>query len=167
MSDNQTNTTRSSKGIFLFLALLMPIAVFLFLKYFGKNEFAVEPLFTTGDSIPEETCHRITYPYQVPDSVMWLYPVGNDSLLLLQLGAGDEESMKQMNRVKEQFSSFPVAILASTPSDYRKRCVFLMKDAYDLLLIDRQNRIRGQYVSSDREEVDRLITEVTIILKKY
>lgn len=167
MKDNQTNTTRGSKGLFLFLALLMPIVVFLFLKFFGKNEFAVEPLFTTGDVIQDERCHPITYPYQIPDSVAQLYLLENDSLLLLQLGAGDEESVKQMNRVKEQFSTYPIRIQASTSSEYRKRCVFLMKDAYDLVLIDRQNRIRGQYVSSDREEVDRLLTEVTIILKKY
>ena len=85
MESNQTNTKRGSKGILLFLALLLPICIFLFLKFFGKNEFAVEPLFTEGKA-SDETCFPVSYPYVVSDSVMKDYPLGNDSLLLLYFG---------------------------------------------------------------------------------
>jgi len=48
-----------------------------------------------------------------------------------------------------------------------KTCIFLLKKPYDVVLIDRKGLIRGQFVSDNREEIDRLITEVDIILKKY
>jgi hypothetical protein len=49
----------------------------------------------------------------------------------------------------------------------RKKCVFLLKEPFDLVMVDRAGVIRGQYTSNDREEVDRLIMEITIILKRY
>ena len=36
----------NKKTLFLFLALVLPIGIFLFLKFFGRNEFSVEPLYT-------------------------------------------------------------------------------------------------------------------------
>jgi hypothetical protein len=34
-------------------------------------------------------------------------------------------------------------------------------------IVDNQNRIRGYYDATDRDEVDRLIVEIKIILKQY
>ena len=42
-----------------------------------------------------------------------------------------------------------------------------MREQFDLVLLDNEGTIRGQYVSDDREEMDRLITELSILLKKY
>ena len=168
--EKTTNKPSKGKGIYLFLALLLPICIFLFLKFFGRNEFAVEPLFTSPETGAKETCFAVSYPYKVPDSVILAYPMAKDSLLLLHFGKSDEESVKQINRAHENFTSFPLRYLQADEtalSNYRRKCIFLMHDPYDLALIDRQGRIRGHYVSSDREDVDRLITEVTIILKRY
>src|SRR5688572_28851288 len=166
---NTNNKSQKRKGIFLFLAFVLPIGIFLFLKFFGKNEFDVEPLFT-AESPQVEPCFPITYTYMIPDSVVLAYPLGEDSLLLLHFGTSDEESIKQINRIKEKFSTFPVRYEEADStelSEHRKKCIFLMRDPKDIVLTDRRGRIRGQYVSSDREDMDRLITEVTIILKRY
>jgi hypothetical protein len=48
-----------------------------------------------------------------------------------------------------------------------KRCVFFLSDVQDLVLVDATGVIRGQYLSTDRDEMDRLITEIAIILKRY
>ena len=67
---------KQKKTVFLFLALILPICIFLFLKFFGKNEFAVEPLYV--DVYPEmhgRMCRcqyntvfifRIAYRVQLP-----------------------------------------------------------------------------------------------------
>src|SRR5882672_9775545 len=73
------------KVIFLFLALLLPIAVFIFLKSFGKNEFAVQPLFQDSVSVPIG-CSSFSYPvpYVTPDTVLaQVFHEINDSLALL------------------------------------------------------------------------------------
>ena len=46
-----------------------------------------------------------------------------------------------------------------------KECVFLLNESYDMVLVDKYGFIRGQYLSSDRDELDRLIMEVAIILE--
>ena len=159
---------KGGKVILLFLALLLPIGIFLFLKIFGKNEFAVDPLFTT-QSAEDSTCFPIRYPYHVPDSIARLYPIENDSLVLILSANDDDESIRQRNRAKDRMADFPVkwhSLDTSAQNKFHWKCVFLMREQKDVVLIDRRGRIRGQY-ASDREDIDRLITEVTIILKKY
>jgi hypothetical protein len=99
------------------------------------------------------------------------YPLATDSLLLLYYEDPGAESIKQWKRIVKSFQAFPVKLDTANRSKavdlYRKKCIFLMNDTNDLLLLDRKGIIRGHYLSSDREEVDRLITEVTILLKKY
>jgi len=158
------------KIVFLFLALLFPICIFIFLKLFGKNEFAVAPLYT--DIYPEgvESCGtRITLPYSIPDSVQAQLKLKEDSLTLLQVGESKGESEKQLNRVENEFGdqlqlkTFP----STSESSKLKDCVFFLKDSYDLVLIDNRGVIRGQYISNDREDIDRLLTELAILLKRY
>jgi archaellum biogenesis ATPase FlaH len=48
-----------------------------------------------------------------------------------------------------------------------QKCIFLLDSLNDAVVIDKENRIRGQYVMSNREEADRLIMELKILLKKY
>jgi hypothetical protein len=42
-----------------------------------------------------------------------------------------------------------------------------LAEPFDAVLVDSKRRIRGQYDLKDRDEVDRLITEVAIIFKQY
>lgn len=48
-----------------------------------------------------------------------------------------------------------------------KECVLLASDKTDIILLDGQHRIRGQYSSANLGDVDRLILESKIILKQY
>jgi len=59
------------KSLFLFLALLLPIIVFVFLKFFGKNEFGVKPLFQDAIDAPA-ACASFAYtaPYTISDSTL-------------------------------------------------------------------------------------------------
>ena len=161
----------NKKTLFLFLAFVLPIGIFLFLRFFGKNEFSVQPLYVNEYPEVMEGCTAVeNLPYAIPDSVLLQLPLDNKELVLLKFGDQDTESANQLRRTEEQFSNEPVVLMtmpAGSKSDYWKRCVFFLKEPLDLVLIDRSGVIRGQYNSSRREEIDRLITELSIILKKY
>jgi hypothetical protein len=159
------------KIIFLFLALVLPIGIFLFLKYFGKNEFAVQPLYSTEYPVIEAGCPAVkSIPYSIPDSVMIQLPFENADLLLLQFGSTGNESANQTTRIQKEFTNDPVKLFIPPDTQQTtvwRRCVFFLKEPFDLALVDRHGVIRGQYTSNDREDVDRLVTELSILLKKY
>ncbi|HYG19437.1 MAG TPA: hypothetical protein VD816_10935, partial [Ohtaekwangia sp.] len=76
-----------------------------------------------------------------------------------------------LTRITDNFAADPVHITyfnTKAPADSTIRsCIFFLKEPFDVVLVDRKGRIRGEYDADDRDEIDRLITEITIILKKY
>jgi hypothetical protein len=162
---------KGNKLIFLFLAFLLPVLIFLFLRFFGKNEFAVEPLYSTTPPEVPAGCAPVSIPYHIPDSITKTLTHEKDSLTLIVFGKPDKEAITQLERVDEEFAGDAVhrKIIEQTHPQYTslKQCIFFLKEPFDLVLVDRKGTIRGEYVTNDREEVDRLLTEIAIILKKY
>lgn len=161
---------KPKKAVLLFLALLFPACIFVFLKFFGKNEFGVPALYT--DVYPEgvsECGVSISLPYRIPDSVQATLQLPKDSLSLIHFGEMTDGSDKQLNRIRsEHGKEIKFEFLQLSPSVlHMKKCIFFIKDPYDLVLVDGEGVIRGQYNASDRDEVDRLLTELTILLNKY
>jgi len=158
------------KPILLFLALLFPACIFLFLKFFGKNEFAVPPLYT--DSAPEgakECGVSVALPYHIPDHVKSPLFLSEDSLVLIHFGELNSVGAKQLERVSNEYGkAIKLQLMPASDSAMQlKSCIFFLKDRYDLVLVDRAGLIRGEYISDDREEVDRLLIELAILNKKY
>ena len=157
--------------MYLFIALLLPVFVFLFLKFFGKNEFAVQPLFQDAAPEPQPGCKPVAFPYHIPDSVLNQLNFDNDTLLLIWFGKLKPEGEIQVRRISSEFKNDPIGQMFLTGNEWkmqqRRACIFLLKDPYDVALVDRKGQIRGQFVSDNREEMDRLMTEMDIILKKY
>jgi hypothetical protein len=162
----------SKKGLFLLLALIVPLLVFCFLKFFGKNEFVVEPLFQTGESKTPAGC-QIQIPYIISDSIYSALKQGHedDSLLIVLYERYSKDlttSETQLDRVKEAFQlGTGLGLHHISNPDESIRCGLVLKPSLDLVLVDAKKRIRGQYNSNDRDEVDRLMTELDIILKRY
>lgn len=159
------------KLIFLFLALLFPITIFIFLKEFGDNEFSVPVYHEEGAVVPPTDCNfSYEAPYRVADTVMAdLGMNAADSLCVVYFGDALETAM---NRVTTEFRGKPVRSVAVSrvpgmDEGFLKRCVFLMEEKTSIVLVDQHLRIRGYYNGSDRDEVDRLIVEMKIILKQY
>lgn len=157
---------KSKKIIFLFVALLVPSIIFVFLKMFGKNQFDVDVLYT--DNMPEFTdkCNAsYTLPYHLPDSVFAGLNKGDSAVFVY---FGDANTTNFINRVLSRYSSDPVGHKVFDRSNAALReCIFILEEPFDVALVDTKGRIRGQYNSSEREEVDRLITELAILLRKY
>lgn len=157
------------KSLFLFLALLLPVVIFIFLRLFGRNEFAVQPLFEKEPPPAIPGCPPSpVLPYVVHDSIRARYIAPSDSLTVIFYGPLTGESRNQFARVAEEArADVHVAELAEVPGDAVRSCAFFLQGDTNVVMLDRRGAIRGQYASNNREDIDRLLTEITIILKKY
>lgn len=182
------------KSIFLFLALVLPVLIYLFLKGFGKNEFEVTPLFQ--DSVQVSSgCKGLDYsiPYVISDTVYSQLgsTVNSVNMVVVKdsLFNQNEESTIQLTRVFKEFAQNELNLLfieqngenetksakggfkswVVSDSEYKKikECVFLLDELNNAVLIDSRKRIVGQYDLTSREDTDRLILELRILLKKY
>ena len=193
---------QTTKVIFLVLAFVFPVCIFVFLKLFGRNEFDVPPLYATEPPKQLQGCDYVpSLPYVVPDSIQSGYGLSADSLTVIFFGTLSGEELNQFDRVKEQTVADPVQVLRGT--DYTslrattvdvqvtsrdsvrslsaseqaahndivpqsiRRCIFFLDNELNVVMLNRRGVIRGQYSAADREEMDRLLTEITILLKKY
>lgn len=183
------------KLLFLFLALLLPVLIFLFLKSFGKNEFDVPVLFADSVTVPT-ACTTYSYkaPYLIPDSVLQKISWNkNDSLTILVFDDGDKVNQHErkihLTRIFTEFKNEPLhvvhvynteavadatsdrlAILTLNEAEFLRirNCIFLLDDKNDAVIIDRQKRIRGQYNLTKRDDADRMIMqEMNILFKRY
>jgi hypothetical protein len=156
------------KKIILILCLLFPIGVFVFLRFFGKNEFSIPVYYESGVDAPPTGCNRkYDSPYQVSDSVLarmgWgggVVLIISDSSKTIQLG------LKRLNEeLKSEIQT--IFTLGGTDPEEIYSCDLLLQKPWTAVLLDEQRRIRGYYDPKSREEVDRLIVELKILLKKY
>lgn len=155
------------KVILLLLALLLPVCIFLFLKVFGKNKFSVDPMFS--NVLPENAgdCGvAIALPYRVPEVVQDSLSFSKNTMTLIHFGSLEPNEHNNLKRVKEHSQRLGFIMLPEA-AVHLKRCVFFLADDNDLVLVDSEGTIRGQYVSADREEIDRLQMELSILFNEY
>jgi len=162
------------KIIYLFLALLLPVLIFLFLKKFGKNEFNIPTYYQHGvDSLNAICGTHYVQPYQLADSV--LQQAGWEgrptSLFVFQR---EVMANKEFKRALESFDQKEFQVVEADSQKMSKAgaarwssCVFMVHAPRNVVLVDNKKRIRGYYVIGSREETDRLIVEMEILLKKY
>lgn len=169
----------NKKTVYLFLALLLPGIIFVFLKYFGKNEFAIPVYYKNGiDSVSVICGGDYSKPYALPDSI--LQAIGADKKQArVVIFEPTQTSKTELNRLTdifrlEEFTKSEVTVQhgdLSGISETRYRrwtsCIFFIREPYNVILVDDENRIRGYYAVNSREEMDRLILEMQILLKKY
>lgn len=160
------------KILFLILALLLPAILFLFLKMFGRNEFDVPVLYQEGIENAPATCnYHYPVPYRIADTVMAALPLNKrDSLFVFYF---DPAVRPAMERIPSELRDAPIHVISASeiPPTFDKtllrECILLMHRDTSVALVDHRNRIRGYYKGSDRDEIDRLIVEMKIILKQY
>lgn len=157
---------KSKKIIFLFLALLVPSLIFVFLKMFGTNEFDIEVFYDQNMPAFTDNCDVLyKLPYHLPDSTIREVSGRGDSAVFIHFGNPDALFI---SRVLSRYKDDPVGHhVFERDEAVLKKCIFILEEPFDVALVDRKGRIRGQYNSSEREEVDRLITEIAILIRKY
>ncbi|HYG02463.1 MAG TPA: hypothetical protein VD927_08450 [Chryseosolibacter sp.] len=159
------------KIIILFLGLLLPILIFLFLRMFGKNEFDVPVPHEDGVIDKPADCN-LAYgqPYILDDTVIEKFTEQqNEHLLLVHFG----EPIKKLTTLLAENAEViyvnegEVDFASESHKQFIQRCILLMPEKVDVVLVDNQKRIRGYYDLDDRDEIDRLDAELVILLKKY
>ena len=191
-----------SKHLFLFLLLLLPVLTFLFLKFFGNNQFEIPVYYQQGvsDTLTANCDRSKEIPYRVnhalvngssgytvlhfestDDSglkdrleslervqdVFW----NNDAVqlftLLHQNGIQQEVLRKYKDRIQIRSEFWNVSALDDTAWSAFRSCDLIM-DSLDnrVVLVDADRRIRGYYNINEREDTDRLILELKILLSE-
>ncbi|MFZ1808763.1 MAG: hypothetical protein WAU36_16150 [Cyclobacteriaceae bacterium] len=172
------------KGLLLFLALLLPIIIFVFLHFFGKNEFDVPVLYQTAEELPANCELEVSFPYKVKSDKV---DIAGGAVVLFSSGLSTEvldDALFQLSRLKDEFGSeaprvivlrngedeLPVLeneiVLVTSEYELEQQCVFLAK-SNRIVLIDTDAHIRGLYPDASLKEIDRLILELKIIFKQY
>ncbi|TXI70547.1 MAG: hypothetical protein E6Q41_01280 [Cyclobacteriaceae bacterium] len=157
----------SRKFIYLFLALLLPGLIFVFLRKFGKNEFNIPVYYEAGVTDAPAPCGTYPAPYRVADSVLQVIRTANKPMLVVT--DTSSEVKRNLDRLKSELSnSFSIVF---PESDKRWAtwldCAFILHKPWTAVLIDEQGQIRGYYSPASREEADRMLVEIRILLKQY
>jgi hypothetical protein len=107
----------------------------------------------------------------VPDSIIAQLGIDKrDSLYVIYF---DPSVAPPMRRAAAEYAHAPVKVIGPSdiPANINKttlqQCAFLMKRDASVVMVDHMRRIRGQYDGSSRDDIDRLLVEIDIILKNY
>ncbi len=156
------------KKIVLVIFLLLPIGIFLFLRFFGENEFSIPVYYEQGVDSPPAGCDRkYDAPYKVADKL--LENIGWNRRPALIVADSTVLIKKSLNRLEEDLVSGVQVIFFTGKDDYVSSfyaCDLLLEAPWKVVLIDQERRIRGYYDPQTREELDRLVVELKILLKK-
>lgn len=163
------------KTLYLFLALLLPALLFVFLKYAGKNEFNIPTYYEHGvENAPAECMIGHDAPYKVPDSIWRRLGIEQRRANVFVFPGKGSDVKRFKSRMADEFVTEDVGIFApcyqsidSTQCARLKECIFLISNPWEAVLIDRMGRIRGYYGLKTREEEDRLRVELKILLRQY
>ena len=175
----------SKKWIYLFGALVLPGLIFTFLKIFGKNEFDIPVYFEDGLKGDSVCVQDVNGPYHIPDSVVLKMGLGKAKSHVAIIFPFVHDDLSEVNRLTKKYSNreLNVVVLSGMPNlpktnldvqflnyvDFGNVCMCWLRaeEESSIVLIDEDYRIRGYYDGNKREEIDRLDTELSILLKKY
>lgn len=186
------------KGVFLFLLIALPVLIFLFLKFFGRNEFTIPVYYEEGitDSLATPCLEQTNIQYVVKNN---LIEMGEIDIVHFERMDGPvlKTRLEELERVQDVFASdesiklktflnqetikatditdydqrilfnenfWKINALDSSSWSHLKMCDMVMSELDNrVVLIDKENRIRGYYNILEREETDRLILELRIL----
>jgi hypothetical protein len=149
------------KSLFLFLAFVLPVSIFLFLKFFGKNKFDLPVLMKDATEWPKDCPQPVSFPFHASSAqYIALKPI----ILLL-----DTPTLEAQKRLPLEVDSALVHIRSYDTHTELNGFPDCFRAGYDFhaILFDTTGQIRGLYNKLDREEVDRIIMETKILTGKY
>lgn len=169
------------KVTYLFLALALPGLIFVFLKFFGKNEFNI-PIYFENGIVEDSVCSVSSkVKYAVQDSI--IARGKGATVVIIYPFVGDD--LSEINRVQSKYNArgvnwlilsgiqnLPKSGISTQFLDYTLfgnvvTCHLRIQEPWSVVLLDSENAIRGFYDGRSREEIDRLDGELKILLKQY
>ncbi len=162
---------KKHKWVYLFFAIFLPILLTFFLKFFGKSEYNIPVYFEAGinaDTLNTDCNFQYAAPYRIADT-LFSDNEGKRKATIITIDSA-LETKKNFERIEEELVNAEhvfTVLKSSVASDQFISCVLFLKKPWTTVLIDENGRIRGYYAPATREETDRLIVEMKILLKKY
>ena len=157
------------KGFILLFSLLFPIIVFLFLKFYGQNEYEL--------SVYNSSCSEIIDEYIINDfnrnnniRIVDIRMTDNDILVdnyINKLEINDQIEVITLSNKLRNLNWLNI-VVDKVLIERLSECIqneYLDKSF--ILLLDKQNRVRGHFYSADRKEIERLDVEIDILLLEY
>ena len=157
------------KGFILLFSLLFPIIVFLFLKFYGQNEYEL--------SVYNSSCSEIIDEYIINDfnrknniRIVDIRLTNNDILVdnyINKLGINDQIEVITLSNKLRNLNWLNI-VVDKVLIERLSECI--QNEYFDksfILLLDKQNRVRGHFYSADRKEIERLDVEIDILLLEY
>lgn len=191
-----------TKAILLFLLLVLPVLIYLFLQGFGRNQFAIPIYYENGLLDVPEACqdHPQVGQYQI-DYTNVNEILGTDdlekSINVYEIGNRDSDQLRNnlytfLEKYKQKQGVNLISIREEMDTLYSSsrysawqrfnlpdshllrlgRCILRLNLGGDLradsglVLVDRQQQIRGYYDPLELKEIDRLNTELYILLSE-
>ena len=154
------------KGFILLFALLFPVIVFLFLKFFGQNEYELSVYNSSCSDLIE---NLLSESNNNINNIKLLDVRLNDDNLLIdnyidKLDITNEIKVITLSdqlRNLEWLSIRADKLLIENLTTCVDNIVF---DKSFILLMDSKNNVRGHFYSADREEIERLDVEMDILI---
>lgn len=157
------------KGFILLFSLLFPIIVFLFLKFYGQNEYEL--------SVYNSSCSEIIDEYIINDfnrknniRIVDIRMADNDILVdnyINKLEINDQIEVITLSNKLRNLNWLNI-VVDKVLIERLSECIqneYLDKSF--ILLLDKQNKLRGHFYSEDRKEIERLDVEIDILLLEY
>jgi len=172
------------KAVLLILALLLPVLIFLFLHFFGKNKFEIPVYYQIAEDMPQDCQVQYKFPYKVeasqikfqsPAIIFFADGLSQDELkdAWFQLGRVRNELRHDLATVaaigsgdQHDVKGVELQVLGDSVLSYERRCLWLT-GSNRLVMLDEQNQIRGYYQEASLKEIDRLIVELKILFDEY
>ncbi len=157
------------KNVLLSLALLLPVLVFIFLKFFGRNKFDI-PVFHQDRVDVSADCNQ-TYrvPYLVPEeSLQALNCTKGDPAIIVFSSLGGESKTRLEKEIESKGLNLILINGLFDEQELRKwSCIFVLPTGSNAVLVDSERKIRGYYQLEKRDETDRLLVELKILFNEY
>ena len=146
----------------LLTALVVPVLVVFFLRQFGKNRFDIPVLYQDNLSEWPADCEKPeVLPFYVSDSLA----AGSSGKPVLVLFG--EPPAEARLRLPQEVDTGVVRIIPLEVSNETLTCRFGASRSAGAVLIDSSRRVRGVYHRLDRDETDKIIMEIKILLNDY
>ena len=153
------------KGFVLLFALLFPVIIFLFLKFFGQNEYEL----SVYNSSCSDSIGKIFSDSKVSLNNIKILDVrlNNDNLLIdnyiNKLEISDEIKVITLSDQLRNLKWLNIKDDSSLIKSLTTCIENIVFDKSFILLLDNKNNVRGYFSSSDRREIERLDVEIDIL----
>ncbi len=157
------------KGFILLFSLLFPVIVFLFLKFYGQNEYEL--------SVYNSSCSEIIDEYIIKDfnrknniRIVDVRMTDNDVLVdnyINKLEINDEIEVITLSNKLRTLNWLNIVVERGLIERLSGCIEKEYLDKSFVLLLDKQNRVRGHFYSADRKDIERLDVEIDILSLEY